>query len=118
MKADGGFQRQNLVDMKDADQIFKNKNPMIARQAKNVRNQNPRVVQNHQNNFSRPPYVSVRKRDGEITPNNVEKNQLIDELYSRISDPVKLVHCGIVSKRFSTVQIRQNGKITNENDFD
>ena len=43
-KADGGFQRHNLVDMKDADQVFKNKTPMMARQAKNVRNQNPRVV--------------------------------------------------------------------------
>ena len=31
-KADGGFQRHNLVDIKDADQIFKNKNPMMARQ--------------------------------------------------------------------------------------
>ena len=40
-KADGGFQRHNLVDMKDADKIFKNRNPMMARQANNVRNQNP-----------------------------------------------------------------------------
>ena len=94
-KADGGFQRHILVDMKDADQIFKNKNPMMARQAKNVRNQNPRVVQNNQKNFSRPPIVSVRKRDDEITPNNVERNQVIDELYSRLSDPVKLVQLWI-----------------------
>ena len=43
-KADGGFQRHNLVDIKDADQIFKNKNPMVTRQANNARNQNPRVV--------------------------------------------------------------------------
>ena len=50
-KADGGFQRHNLVDMKDADQVFKNKNPMMVRQANNVRNQNARVVQNNQNNF-------------------------------------------------------------------
>ena len=90
-KADGGFQRHNLVDIKDADQIFKNKNPMMARQTNNARRQNPRVVQNNQNNFSRPPIVSVRKRDREITPNNVERNHLIDELYSRVSNPVKLV---------------------------
>ena len=90
-KADGGFQRHNLVDIKDADQIFKNKNPMMARQAINARNQNPRVVQNNQNNFSRPLIVSLRKRDREITPNNVERNHLIDEMYSRLSDPVKLV---------------------------
>ena len=50
-KADGGFQRHNLVDIKDADQIFKNKNPMMARQANNARKQNPRVLQNNQNNF-------------------------------------------------------------------
>ena len=79
-KADGGFQRQNLVDIKDADQIFKNKNPMMARQANNARKQNPRVIQNIQNNFSRPPIVSVRKRDREITPNNVGRNHLINEL--------------------------------------
>ena len=90
-KADGGFQRHNLVDIKDADQIFKNKNPIMARQANNARKQNPRVVQNNQNNFSRPPIVSVRKRDRESTPNIVERNHLIDELYSRVSDPVKLV---------------------------
>ena len=69
-KADGGFQRHNLVEIKDADHIFKNKNPMMSRQANDVRNQNPRVVQNNQNNFSRPPpppIVSVRKRDREIT---------------------------------------------------
>ena len=36
-KADGGFQRHNLVDMKDADQIFKIRNPMMARQANSVR---------------------------------------------------------------------------------
>ena len=105
--------------MKDADQIFKNKNPMIARQAKNVRNQNPRLVQNHQNNFSRPPIVSVRKRDREITPNNVEKNQLIDELYSRMSDPVKLVQFVESFQRDSPQsKFVKNGKITNENDFD
>ena len=39
-KADGGFQRHNLVDIKDADQIFKNKNPMMARQANNARKHN------------------------------------------------------------------------------
>ena len=61
--ADGGFQRHNLVDIKDADQIFKNKNPMMARKANNARKQNPRVVQNNQNNVSRPLIVSVRKRD-------------------------------------------------------
>ena len=43
---------------------------MMARQANNARNQNPRVVQNNQNNFSRPAIVSVRKRDREKTPNN------------------------------------------------
>ena len=64
---------------------------MMARQANNARKQNPRVIQNIQNNFSRPPIVSVRKRDREITPNNVERNHLINELYSRVSDPVKLV---------------------------
>ena len=90
-KANGGFQRHNLVDMKDADQIFKNKNPMMTRQANNVRNQNPRGVQNNQNICSRPPIVSVRKRDREITPNNVERSQLVDELYNRLQDPVKLV---------------------------
>ena len=63
----------------------------MATQANKVRNQNSRVVQNNENNFSRPPIVSVRKRDREISPNNVERNQLIDELYSRLSDPVKLV---------------------------
>ena len=63
---------------------------MMAKQANNDRKQNPRVVQNNQNNFSRPPIVSLRKRDREITPNNVERNHLIDELYSRVSDPVKL----------------------------
>ena len=47
-KADGGFRRHKLVDMKDANQIFKNKNPMMARLANNVRNQNPRVVQINQ----------------------------------------------------------------------
>ena len=72
-KADGGFQRHNLVDIKDADQIFKNKNPLMARQANIARKQNPRVIQKIQNNFSRPPIVSVRKRDREITPNNVER---------------------------------------------
>ena len=30
-KADCGFQRPNLVDIKDADQIFKNKNPMTGK---------------------------------------------------------------------------------------
>ena len=90
-KADGRFQRHNLVDIKDVDQIFKNKNLMMARQANNARKQNPRVVQNNQNNFSRPPIVSVTKRDSEITPINVERNHLIDELYSRVSDLVKLV---------------------------
>ena len=90
-KADSSFQRHKLVDMKDAEQIFKNKSPMMTRQAYKVRNQNLRVVQNNQNNFSRPPNVSVRKRDREISPNNVERNQLINELYSRLSDPVKLV---------------------------
>ena len=64
---------------------------MMARQTNNARRQNPRVVQNNQNNFSRPPIVSVRKRDREITPNNVERNHLTDELYSRVSNPVKLV---------------------------
>ena len=64
---------------------------MMARQANNARKQNPRVVQNNQNKFSRPPFVSVRKRDRKITPNNVERNHLIDELYSRVSDTVKLV---------------------------
>ena len=43
-KADGGFQWHNFVDIKDADQNFKNKNPMMARQANNARKQNPRVV--------------------------------------------------------------------------
>ena len=64
---------------------------MMARQANIVRKQNPRVVQNNQYNFSRPPIILVRKRDIEITPNIVERNQLIDELYSRLPDPVKLV---------------------------
>ena len=45
--ANGEFQSRKLVDMKDADQIFKNKNPTMAKQAKNARNQNPRVVQNN-----------------------------------------------------------------------
>ena len=50
-KADGGFQRHNLVDIKDADQIFKNKNPMMARQANNARKQNPRVAQKIKTTF-------------------------------------------------------------------
>ena len=103
-KADGGFQRHNLVDIKDADQIFKNKNPMMASQAINARNQNPRVVQNNQNNVSRPPIVSLRKRDREETPNNVERNHLIDEWYSRLSDPVKLVQF------VESLQVRQQRK--------
>ena len=41
-KADGGFQRHNLVGIKDADQIFKKKNSMMPRQANNARKQNPR----------------------------------------------------------------------------
>ena len=45
----------------------------MARQANNVRNQNPRRVQNNQNIFSRPPIVLVGKRDREITPNNVKE---------------------------------------------
>ena len=76
----------------------------MARQAINARNQNPRVVQNNQNNFSRPPIVSLRKRDREITPNNVERNHLIDELCSRLSDPVKLVQF------VESLQIRQQRK--------
>ena len=118
-KADGGFQRHNLVDIKDADQIFKNKNPMMARQANNVRKQNPRVIKNIQNNFSRPPIVSVRKRDREITPNNVERNHLIDELYSRVSDPVKLVQF-VESLQRDSPQSKfvNNGNNNHENDSD
>ena len=91
----------------------------MARQAINVRNQNPRVVQNNQNNFSRPPIVSVRKRDREITPNNVERNQLIDELYSRLSDPVKLVQIlESLQKNFPQFKLVNNGNNININDFD
>ena len=118
-KADGGFQRYNLVDSKDNDQIIRNKNPMMARQANKVRNQNHRVVENNQNNFSRPPIVSVRKRDREITPNNVERNQLIDELYSRLSDLVKLVQFMESFQRdYPQSKFVNNGNNTNENDFD
>ena len=117
-KANGGFQRHNLVDMKDADQIFKNKNPMITRQAINVRNQNPRGVQNNQNNFSRPPIVAVRKRDREITPNNVERSQLVDELYSRLPDPVKLVQFLESLQRDSPQSKFVNNGNTKENVFD
>ena len=118
-KADGGFQRHNLVDIKDADQIFKNKNPMMARQANNARKQNSRVVQNNQNSFSRPPIVSVRKRDREITPNNVERNHLIDELYSRVSDPIKLVQF-VESLQRDSPQSKfvNNGNNNHENDSD
>ena len=118
-KADGGFQRHNLIDIKDADQIFKNKNPMMARQAKNARKQNPRVIQNIQNNFSRPPIVSVRKRDREITPNNEERNHLIDELYSRVSGPVKLVQF-VESLQRDSPQSKfvNNGNNNHENDSD
>ena len=117
-KADGGFQRHNLVDMKDANQIFKNRNPMMARQANRVRNQNPRVVQNN-HNISRPLNVSVRKRDREITPNNVEINQLIDELYSRLSDPIKFVQFVESLQRDSPQsKLVNNGNKNNENDFD
>ena len=49
------------------------------------------MVQDNQNNFSRPPIGSVRKREREITLKKVQRNHLIDELYSRVSDPVKLV---------------------------
>ena len=67
-KADGGFQRHNLVDI-------------------NIE-----------------PIVSLRKRDREITPNIVERNHLIDELCSRLSDPVKLVQF------VESLQIRQQRK--------
>ena len=117
-KADGGFQRHNLVDMKDANQIFKNRNPMMARQANRVRNQNPRVVHNN-HNISRPLNVSVRKRDREITPNNVEINQLIDELYSRLWDPIKFVQFVESLQRDSPQsKLVNNGNKNNENDFD
>ena len=117
-KADGGFQRHNLVEMKDADQIFKIRNPMMARQANSVRNQNPRVVQNN-HNISRPLNVSVRKRDREITPNNVEINQLIDDLYSRLSDPIKFVQFVESLQRDSPQsKLVNNGNKNNENDFD
>ena len=118
-KADGGFRRHNLVDIKDADQIFKNKNPTISRQANNARKQNPRVVQNNQNNFSRPPVVSVRKCDREITANNVERNHLIVQLYSRISDPVKLVQFVESLQRDSPhSKFVNNGNNNRENDSD
>ena len=118
-KVDGGFQRHNLVDIKDADQIFKNKNPMMARQANNARKQNPRVIQNIQNNFFLPPIVSVRKCDKEITPNNVERNHLIDGLYSRVSDPVKLVQF-VESLQRDSPQSKfvNNGNNNHENDSD
>ena len=118
-KADGGFQRHNLVGIKDADQIFKNKNSMMARQANNARKQNPRAVQNKENNFPRPPIVSVRKRDREITPNKVERSHLIDELYSRDSDPVKLVQF-VESLQRDSPQSKfvNNGNNNHENDSD
>ena len=118
-KTDGGFQRHNLVDIKDADQIFNNKNPMMARRENNARKQNPRVVQNNQNNFFRPPIVSVRKRDRERTPINVERNHLIDELYSRVSDPVKLVRF-VESLQRDSPQSKfiNNGNNNHENDSD
>ena len=119
LKADGGFQRHNLVDIKDADQIFNNKNLMMARQANNSRKQILRVLQNHSNNFSRPPIVSVRKRDRELTPKNVERNHLIDELYSRVSDPVKLVQF-VESLQRESPQSKfvNNGKNNRENASD
>ena len=113
------FKGTTLVDIKDADQIFKNKNPMMARQANNVGKQNARVVQNNRNNFSRPPIVSVRKRDREITPNNVERNHPIDELYSRVSDPVKLVQFVESLQRDSPrSKFVNNGNNNHENDSD
>ena len=61
----------------------------------------------------------MRKRDREITPNNVERNQLIDELYSRLSDPVKLVQFVESLQRDSPrSKFVNNGYKTNENDFD
>ena len=93
---------------------------VTTRQAINVRNQNPRVVQKNQNTFSRPPIVSVRKCIREITPsNNVERNKLIDEVYSRLSDPVKLLKFAESLQRDPPQSKFVNGENnTNENGFD
>ena len=66
------------------------------------------------------PIVSVRKRDREITPNNVERDHLIDELYSRVSDPVKLAQFVESLQRDSTKSkfINNGNRDNHENDSD
>ena len=62
----------------------------------------------------------MRKRDREITPNNVENDHLIDELYSRVSDPVKLAQFVESLQRDSTQSKFINNGISDnhENDSD
>ena len=92
----GGFRRHNLIDEKDADEIFERKNPLLLKSNSRGINSTVRPQFNMTKSGRSTLLGKTRddflKRGRQISP-DLDNKQLMTELAQYTSDPVGLFHC-------------------------